>query len=115
MRYRPALTPMQTRPATPDDIPALVTLNADVQAHHIAAEPAIYVTPDPAAVAAWLRGAFETHEILVAERRGELVGYVIFSAVQREANTFAVARSFVLVDQLGASVRREGVGRALLD
>ena len=50
---------MKIRAATLDDIPALVALNADVQAHHVAAEPGIYRTPDPEVVAAWFRGEHE--------------------------------------------------------
>ena len=105
---------MRVRVATAGDLPGLVTMNADVQAHHIAAEPSRYRPPDPDAVAEWFRGVLGAHELLVAERGGELVGYVIFSVVRRDVSTFAAARTFLLVDQLGASVRREGVGRALL-
>ncbi len=103
------------RVATVADIPELVRLNADVQQHHIDAEPEIYREPDPEAVAAWMQKVMSTHEILIAERGGRAVGYLIFNEVRREANAFTRARSFLLVDQLGVSERRQGVGRALME
>lgn len=111
----PVASSLLVRAATIADIPALVQLNADVQRHHVQAEPAVYHEPDPQAVAAWFQGVLTTHEALIAEREGRPVGYLLFTDVRREANAFTRARRFLLVDQVGASQRRQGVGRALMD
>ena len=109
------MSQVQIRVAVREDIPALVALNADVQQHHREAEPELYCVPDPVAVAAWFGDVLGTHEILIAERGTEAVGFAVFSEVRRDASTFSHARKCLLVDQIGASVRRSGVGRALLE
>lgn len=106
---------LSVRAIVPADIPALVALNADVQRHHQLAEPEIYGTPDPEAVASWLAAVLQTHEGLIAEREGRPVGYLLFNEVNRPVGPFTSAMRFLLVDQIGASERRAGVGRALME
>lgn len=100
--------PTTVRRATPADLDAVVPL--------FDAYRGFYGQPsDPARARAWLSDRMERDEsaVLVAEREGELVGFVqlypMFSSVR-------TARTWILNDLYVAEhARRGGAARALLD
>ncbi|MGH1344608.1 MAG: GNAT family N-acetyltransferase [Nannocystales bacterium] len=110
---------MTTRTATLEDAAALAELNHHVHDIHVEAEPERYSVTDDAAVAEqfrmFIRGV--ATEVLLAERGGVAIGYVVVVGVERPAQAFAHARRWALVDQIAVAphARRTGVGRALMD
>jgi ribosomal protein S18 acetylase RimI-like enzyme len=106
------------RAATLDDVPALVELNHEVQAIHLAAMPEKYTDPPRDEIELQVREAFAVPAlvILVAESAGEVVGYAMVKRVDAAGHTYARPRLTAHVDQLGvaARARRDGHGRALM-
>jgi len=106
------------RPAGPDDVAAIAAINHEVQALHRAAQPDRYADPSLDAIAAAVRTQLAAPElvVLVAERDGDVIGYVVCQRVDRPGHTYALPRLTAHVDQLGvaARARRGGVGRALM-
>ena len=101
------MTPIATRPATPDDLDALAPL--------FDAYRRFYEQPgDIALASAYLHARMERGEsaILVAEGDGALLG---FCQLYPAWCSVAAARIFVLYDLfVDDGVRRAGVGRALM-
>jgi GNAT superfamily N-acetyltransferase len=106
------------RPAEARDIPQLVELNAQVQADHVDAEPAVFKPSRAGEVAAWFSDALAggSPRVWVAVTGEELAGYVVVLPQERPEHPFAYARSWWEVDQLGvrSECRGRGVARALL-
>lgn len=110
------------RRAGPGDEDALATLNAFVQALHVAHEPAFFKPSVTAEIAAWFRARLEHPAtrawIAVGDHPGgEAVGYVLALWRTREANPFAWARRWVEIDQVGVHPRwrRGGLARRLVE
>ncbi len=107
------------RPAVEDDIPALVALNAVVQALHAALSPEIFKPKvDPVELAAFLRGLLDqpSHRLRVATLDGATVGYAWAEVQDRPETPFALARRRLYLHHLSVdpAVRRQGVASALL-
>jgi ribosomal protein S18 acetylase RimI-like enzyme len=108
------------RDAEEGDLDALFTLLNEVQAVHAKALSQIF-RDDLDAEAA--KGMFrETlgkrgHTILVAEDAGQAVGYIWFEIFDRPANFYHHPRraGYIHHISVSASVRRQGVGRALVE
>jgi len=110
--------PMRVRAAGHDDIPALIRLNAEVQALHIAAEPDRYRVTAAEEVEAWFRMELRDEAVvaLLAEDETGPVGYAMVRLADSPGHAFALPRRSALVNQLGVApaARRRGIGRALM-
>jgi diamine N-acetyltransferase len=106
------------RLATRADCDAIVALNEQVQAIHVAARPDYFKTPERAAAAKWLAGMLEDASIRVwlALREDRPVGYVLVMIKERDENPFCRARLTCEIDQIAvdAAERGTGVGAALI-
>ncbi len=107
---------MQVRIATPDDVDAIVRLNAIVQGLHHRELPERFKPPDAYAVVVRALLAEDNRTWFLAELEGgEPVGYAL--AVTRERPESPLTRRLVLVEleQIGVdpAVRRQGIGAAL--
>lgn len=102
--------------ATPEDIPAIATLNAEVQALHHEWAPTRYL---PAAdVAAFFGDAMASahQRVLIARVGAQPAGYALLSLETREATPFSPMRIVGHVEHVSVAQasRRRGVGRALV-
>lgn len=109
---------MEIRPATPDDVPAVLPMVAQIAALHEQWDPAKYgFLPDPASrYRDWLRhNANEERAVfLVAESEpGKLVGFIV-ATVEREIPIYRL-KEFGFVHDLWVEpdYRHEGIGRQL--
>lgn len=104
------------RRARADEAPLLRELNREVQALHAAAEPRRYkpLVAELAPFEAMVR-APDAHTIL-AEVRGEPVGYGHIVVQRRPEDPFHYAATIVHIDQIAvlSGARRRGVGVALI-
>ena len=106
------------RAATNADAPALVFLNADVQALHAQALPWRFKPPGaytPADVEALL--ARPGHFALLADVDGAPAGYIVAEIVSRPETGRHHPHAMIYVHEISVreALRRRGVGRALLD
>lgn len=108
--------PPAVRRATPDDVPAMATLNGVVQAQHRGALPQEYRPFDRDAVAAHLLEVAPARLFWIAEIDGGAVGFVEVEVRSRPDNPFTVPLTVLDVHQLVVAddARRQGVGRALM-
>lgn len=110
---------VRIRRAVESDLDAIIGLNAQVHAIHVAARPDYFRAVEPRAVAKWLGGMLDDPSIVVwlAERASEVVGYVLVMTKERAANPFCHARLTAEIDQIAvdAGSRETGVGRALIE
>jgi Ala-tRNA(Pro) deacylase len=106
----PTVAPLWIRPATLDDVPALVPLAA----------PVVPEAPEPFLTRV-IRGTLEhpaSRAFLVAERQGRLVGYSRVGAFEPPADAppGMVPAGFLLVGLVvDPAARRQGIGRALTE
>ena len=107
------------RVATPDDLPVIAQMRAQVHALHAKGRPDIFradLTPELAARA---REFLERPDaaILLAERDGVVCGFACVNEVVRAQSPYNNARAFLHVEEFGVdeSHRRQGVGRELFD
>ncbi len=112
------LAPASIRLAVEEDVAALVVLNAEVHALHVASRPDRFKPGEPGEVEAWLRQhlASPAARVWLAEIDGTLVGYAVVMMRERAHGPFCPERVWWELDQVGvcASHRRRGVGRALV-
>ncbi|PXA83280.1 hypothetical protein DMC25_18185 [Caulobacter sp. D4A] len=113
------MSQLAIRPAVEDDIPALVALNAVVQALHAALSPEVFKPKvDPVELAAFLRGLLDqpSNRLRVAAVDGAAVGYAWAEVQDRPETPFALARRRLYLHHLSVdpAVRRQGVASALL-
>lgn len=111
---------LTVRTAAPGDYTAIWNLWVALQTLHTEAEPAIYRHPDN-------ESAFQDYfksvllggdwDALVAERNGEVVGYIVLREIKREPDLLHYARHWLEVEQLSVAkgARRIGVAAALLE
>lgn len=109
---------IRIRAATEADARTLGALNLEVQAHHVAGEPAVYRPISLEEAEEGMRASLASGEYgaLLALLDGEPAGYLIHRAQHREQRVYTHASAALLVDQLGvaAAARGRGVGRALM-
>lgn len=107
------------RPAVDTDIPALVALNAGVQALHAALSPEIFKPAvDRAELATFLRGVLDqpAHRLLLAQVDGGAAGYAWAEVQDRPETPFALPRRRLYLHHLAVdpAFRRRGIAAALL-
>lgn len=107
------------RPAVDTDIPALVALNAGVQALHATLSPEIFKPAvDPVELAGFLRATLDqsAHRLLLAQVDGVAAGYAWAEVQDRAETPFALARRRLYLHHLAVdpAFRRRGIAAALL-
>ncbi len=108
------------RPATSDDIPALVRLMQHVQDIHAEAHPQVFMRTletEPAAAFFSKVLADNMNILLVAEQRGKPIGYVWCEERQPSETFYAHAEHTGYIHHISIKPndRRRGVGRALVE
>jgi ribosomal protein S18 acetylase RimI-like enzyme len=100
------------------DLPALVALNAEVQALHVQALPRRYRAATRAEVEDLFRQRLAQPDtsVLVAEEDAGPVGYAVVSVAEKAGNVLTLPLRAAEVHELGvaARARRLGTGRALM-
>jgi ribosomal protein S18 acetylase RimI-like enzyme len=114
------MTPVTVRPATPNDYEALCAVVAAVDRFHADLVPHRFRRIEgPARPVAWLTGLVESPDglLLVAERGGELVGFLEGGLQRSPEGPMHLPRRLLMVDGVGVleAHRRAGVGRALME
>jgi ribosomal protein S18 acetylase RimI-like enzyme len=108
---------MNIRNAIRSDIPALSSLNHEIQTLHQAWRPDVFKLPDEEALQASFSIYFDNPKVLIllAEEGAQLIAYAICELHERAGNAFKHARRTLHVHQIAvvASSRRKGIGRAL--
>lgn len=107
------------RPAVDTDIPALVALNAGVQALHATLSPEIFKpVVDPVELAAFLRATLDgpAHRLLLAQVDGAAAGYAWGEIQDRAETPFVLVRRRLYLHHLAVdpAFRRRGIAAALL-
>jgi ribosomal protein S18 acetylase RimI-like enzyme len=110
---------VQIRAATEDDVAAVAGLLATVTDLHAAVLPHIYrPVADEGQFADYIRGLMATAEqhVVVAERGGEIAGYVSFSRRPPSSVPFVIPHPTVNIDSVVVAERfqRQGIGAALV-
>ena len=110
---------VQIRAATADDVEDLARLLVEVNDLHAEALPQVYQRVEAdRGTADYLRGqlAAEANRLFVAERAGDLVGYVALRLHQAPSIPIVVPRRTVVIETVvvGGAFRRRGVGEALV-
>lgn len=107
---------MRIRPATPADVPALLSLLAHLDAYHRAARPDLFAPAKRTEVdlAALLGDARAT--ILVADRDDVLLGFVAVGLRDVPASPIRAGHRLAEIDNIVVvpEARRQGIGRALI-
>ena len=109
---------MDIRPATVDDLPAVLPMVAAVAALHESWDPAKFgYRPNPEErYRSWLTGRARDRRsvFLVAERDGSLVGFLV-ATVEQEIPIYRVAEfGFIHDIWVDPAYRNEGVGRQMV-
>ena len=107
-------------PASRLDVPDLVTLNAIVQAHHVALSPQdFHAMADPDRVSTLFERQLEdpAQTILLAREDGVAAGYVWYEMLEPHDGTFTVSGSRIYVHHIGVAPdhRRRGIARRLMN
>ena len=110
--------PINIRPAKIGDRDALLPLFQELNRHHAALQPGYFreVGGLPPALQLLEQGD-EAQGLLVAEREGELVGYLVARVHDTPEDPLLVRRRRAHVEDMmvAATARRQGVGRALVE
>lgn len=119
MDKQPTTSDLGLRSATRDDLPALTALCHEVQEMHLAGRPDLFTNTDPHDLATYLSGCFDREDfsITVADRQGQVCGYVLVQDVHRPGNPFRNAEHVLYIHHIGVArdARRCGVGSALME
>ena len=106
---------MEIRDAGKGDLDALVALNGEVQAIHVALFPEVFRDTDPVELRKSLKVRLEDAEttILLGSDQGRAVAYSIVRFVKRDASLYFQARNREVIDQacVTADSRGQGDGR----
>jgi ribosomal protein S18 acetylase RimI-like enzyme len=108
------------RRATAADLPALGTLGASLLRTHYAFDPERFMAPrgDPEAGYAWFLGTQLKEDevaVFVAERSGEVSGYVYAGMEPQSWKELREAAGFIHDVVVAADARRTGVASALVE
>jgi ribosomal protein S18 acetylase RimI-like enzyme len=108
------------RRATAADLPALGKLGASLLRTHYAFDPERFMAPrgDPEAGYAWFLGTQLKEDdvaVFVAERSGEVIGYVYAGMEPQSWKELREAAGFIHDVVVAADVRRTGVASALVE
>jgi ribosomal protein S18 acetylase RimI-like enzyme len=108
------------RRATAADLPALGKLGASLLRTHYAFDPERFMAPrgDPEAGYAWFLGTQLKEDdvaVLVAERSGEVIGYVYAGMEPQSWKELREAAGFIHDVVVAADARRTGVASALVE
>lgn len=111
---------IEVRQARAADAEAIASLSTETQALHAGALPELFLPAGPDTFPAdGVRVMLDEpgRVVLVACERDVVVGFASALVDQRETTELRYARSFLYVQLMGvrATVRRRGVGRALID
>lgn len=107
-------------PAETADVPDLVRLNAEIQAHHAALAPDLYnAKADPDRVCQLFQRQLEdpTQTLLLARHDAVAVGYVWYEMRDAHDGTFTRSGPRAYIHHIGVtgSHRRQGVARRLMN
>lgn len=110
---------MRVRKASNDDVTAIVAINREVQALHVALAPNVFKAElDEAAVTAFFERILSApgHVVLAAEHDGTMAAYAWIEIQQRPVTPFSHAHTRLFVHHIGvlAVARRYGVATELL-
>ena len=118
---RPHHNPLTIRPACADDAPALARAWPDAGRFYERVDPETYRVPDGAGLVAWLSRRLDEAMTLVAERGGEVLGFIAAHLVEPDPDArFQIQRELatrrLAIDALAVieGHRRAGVGSALV-
>ncbi len=114
---------MKIRPAEPPDIPALVVLNAGVQALHAGAHPDWFTPADSDPYRRDVSAEFTRRladpefACFLAEVDGAARGYLLARRLERPANPYGPAVRLLYIDQIAVdpAFQGQGLGRALIE
>lgn len=111
--------PALIRPALLDDYAALSIIADDVQEMHAVAVPSVFRSGNsalPHDYFAYLLKA-GTSAVYVAERAGEIVGYLVLEIARSHVTDGITRHRAVHIEQIGVAreARGQGVGRALVE
>ena len=111
---------IHVRPARPEDLPALGRLGAEMVRVHHGFDRARFMSPsgDTEAGYAWFLGTQLDREeavVLVAERAGEVLGYVYGGLEPRSWNELRDEAGFIHDVFVDERVRRRGIARRLVE
>jgi ribosomal protein S18 acetylase RimI-like enzyme len=110
---------VMVRPARTGDLPAMATLNEEVQRLHVAARPDQFVPTSSTAISQAMEKALGESSLRfwVAELDARVAGYAVVRVRSTEAGPYLEARLWWEIDQIGvaATLRERGVARALVE
>jgi ribosomal protein S18 acetylase RimI-like enzyme len=110
---------MTIRPATPEDVPAVIPMAERITALHEAWDPAKYARVDDVGrmYRSWLTSRARDDDgsvFLVAEQEGTLVGFLV-ATVERDIPIYRTGRHGFIHDLwVEPAYRNEGVGRQMV-
>jgi ribosomal protein S18 acetylase RimI-like enzyme len=110
---------MEIRLASPDDLPALVSIQHETQELHVAADPTFFRPATDDELIGAMRDFLATGQTVVwiAWVDDVPAGFLVFKISAAAQTAYCHARNDGLIDQLAvaARFRRRGVGRALME
>jgi len=113
-------TPVVIRRATADDLPALGKLGSLLLRTHYGFDPQRFMAPpgDPESGYAWFLGTQLNQEdvaVFVAERSGDVIGYVYAGMEPQSWKELREAAGFIQDVVVAPEAQRGGVARALVE
>jgi ribosomal protein S18 acetylase RimI-like enzyme len=109
---------MEIRRMTPDDYPAIVTLELEVQAIHVEGAPQRHIPFGVTSMESYREIlADPTNNVVVAVEEGEIVGYMHYEIIHTPQGEWTYARHVVHVHSLTIKQehRRKGYGERLME
>lgn len=106
------------RQAAAQDVETLVRLSAHVHVWHATHYPeAFFPDPDPAALGAWFAERLADPACTAFLAGDPATGYALCTLQTREPSAFSPGYRRLMIDHIAVApeVRRQGLGRALLD
>ena len=104
------------REAPLDELPRIAHLKKQIHDLHVAGRPDLFI-PIADMDAFTAHAAAQNCALLIAECGGEVAGYVLIRYVDRPANPYMNARSFVHVEEfcVDEDHQRMGIGKRLME
>lgn len=107
----------EIRNATIDDLSALVQLSLGIQELHAAGRPDLFAAADAVVLESFFRDRLsDGSHLLLAEREGRPLGYLLAEHIQRPANPFKKASSIYYIHHIAVAIdsHSQGVGQKLM-